>query len=88
MKGIEAVTSEGPRGPAYVRFSRQAVAATRPSNIDDEVIVDYDGEGKVIGIELVSLSNDTIAALMDVPRRNDLDLSGLLAHPFAPSSAA
>ncbi len=87
MKGIELVTSEGPRGPAYVRFSRNAVARTEPTEADDEVVVDYDAQGDVVGIELVSISNETIDALVDVARNHKLDLSALLARSFAATPA-
>ncbi|MFY9780671.1 MAG: DUF2283 domain-containing protein [Candidatus Baltobacteraceae bacterium] len=88
MRGIEVVTSEGPAGPAYVQFSRNSVARTEPTEIDDEVIVDYDADGSIVGIELVSISNETISALLEVARRNELDLSALLSRSFAAPSAA
>ena len=52
MKGIVLVTSEGPRGPAYIRFSREPVASTEPTEAQDEVVVDYDASGGVVGVEL------------------------------------
>lgn len=73
------ITSEGPRGPAYVRFSSEPVARTEPTETDDEVIVDYATDGGVVGVELVSLSAETIEALVGVARKNDLDLAGLFA---------
>lgn len=88
MRGIEVVTSEGPAGPAYVQFSRDSVARTEPTEIDDEVIVDYDADGNVVGIELVSISNETIGALLEVARHHGLDLSALLSRSFATPSAA
>jgi uncharacterized protein YuzE len=88
MKGIEVVTSEGPRGPAYIRFSRAPVASTEPTEAQDEVVVDYDAAGAVVGIELVSLGPDMITALVDVARKHDLDLSALFARPFAVPPAA
>jgi hypothetical protein len=42
VKSIQLVTSEGPRGPAYIRFSHELVASTEPSEAQDEVVVDYD----------------------------------------------
>jgi integrase len=55
VKRILCVTSEGPRGPACIRFSREPVASAEPSEAQDEVVVDYDASGGVVGIELVSL---------------------------------
>jgi len=83
MKGIAAMTSEGPRGPAYIRFSREPVASTEPTEAQYEVVVDYDAAGGVVGVELVSLGPDMFAALADVARKHDLDLSALLARSFA-----
>ena len=88
MRGIEVLTCEGLAGPAYVQFSGNSVALTEPTEIDDEVIVNYDADGNVVGIELVSISNDTISALLDVARRNALDLSALVSRSFAVPSAA
>lgn len=88
MKGIEVVTSEGPRGPVYVRFSREPVANTEPTETQDEVVVDYDAAGQVVGIELVSLGSEMIAGLVDVARKHELDLSALFSRSFAVSQAA
>jgi hypothetical protein len=82
------VTSEGPRGPAYIRFSREPIAFTEPTEAQDEVVVDYDAVGGIVGIELVSLGPEMFTALLDVARKHDLDLSALLARPFAVSPAA
>lgn len=79
MKGIVVVTSEGPRGPAYIRFSREPVASTAATEAQDEVV----------GVEFVSLGPEMFAALADVARKHDLDLSAWLARPFAvPPQAA
>jgi hypothetical protein len=88
MRGIQVVMSEGPRGPAYIRYSREPVASTEPTETQDEVVVDYDAAGGVVGIELVSLGPEMFAALLDVARKYDLDLSALLSHPLAVSPAA
>jgi uncharacterized protein YuzE len=88
MRGIQVVTSEGPAGPAYIRFSSERVASTEPTEAEDDVVVDYDASGGVVGVELVSLGLEVFAALLDVARQHDLDLSALLSRPFAVPPAA
>ena len=88
MKSIELVTSEGQDGPVYVRFSREKVASTDPTEVEDEVVVDYDAAGQVVGIELVSICPETIAAFVDAARQHDLDIRALFARTFAVPSAA
>jgi uncharacterized protein YuzE len=88
VKGIQVVTSEGPRGPAYIRFSNEAVASTEPWENHDEIVVDYDASRAVVGIELVSLGPDVINGLVEIARLNDLDLRALVSHSFDASSAA
>lgn len=83
MPGILLVTSEGPWGPAYIRFSHESVASTEPTEEQDEVVVDYDAAGQVVGVELVSLGVEAIAAFVTMARKHDLDLSALFARSFA-----
>jgi len=87
MKPIQAVTSEGLSGPAYIRFSKESVATTEPWDDRDDVIVDYDDSGAVVGVELITLDPDVIDTLLEVAHRNDLDLSALVAHSFETSPA-
>ncbi|MGP6157015.1 MAG: DUF2283 domain-containing protein [Vulcanimicrobiaceae bacterium] len=82
------MTSEGPRGPVYIRFSDDPVYRTEPAERDAELIVDYDVAGAVTGIELVSISLGAFTSLLDVARSNDLDLAALLARSFTASTAA
>lgn len=88
MKGIQVVTSEGQRGPAYIRFSNEPVARTEPWEHEQELVVDYDDAEEVAGIELVTLGLGVLNALVEVARVNDLDLSALVSHSFDVSSAA
>lgn len=88
MKSIREVSSQGTRGPAYIRFSGEPIAGTEPWKPDSDVIIDYDEAGEVVGIELVALGPEAIDALVDVARRHGLDLSALLAHSFGVSPAA
>jgi uncharacterized protein YuzE len=88
VKSILCVTSEGARGPAYIRFSREPIVFTEPTEAQDEVVVDYDAVGGVVGIELVSLGLKMFTALVDVAYKHDLDLSTLLSRSFAVSPAA
>jgi uncharacterized protein YuzE len=85
MKSIMCVTSEGPRAPAYIRFSIEPVASTEPTEAQDEVVVDYDAAGGVVGIELVSLVPTVIAAFFDMACEHDLELSALFTRSFAVS---
>lgn len=81
MKSIKTVTSAGPDGPTYIRFSDKEVASTAPS-AHEELIVDYDASGRIVGIELISLGPDAFEALAGVAKKNELDLSPLFARPF------
>ena len=88
MKGIQVVTSEGAHGPAYIRFSHEPVVRTEPWESQDDLVLDYDAVGGVVGIELLSLGLEAINALVEVARANELDLSALVAHSFDVSPAA
>jgi hypothetical protein len=88
VKGIVGVSSEGPRGPAYVRFSHEPPARTEPWERDDALVVDYDAAGEVVGIELVTLSPEAMNGLLELARLKGLDLSALVAHSFLTSPAA
>ena len=88
MRAIEAVTSEGPRGPAYIRFSQGTVARTETWQDNDDLVIDYDADHAVVGVELISLGPDVMEALVDAARRNGLDLSALVAHSFSVFPAA
>ena len=88
MKSIQEVASQGPRGPAYVRFSSEPVASTRTWEQNDDVVVDRDAKHEVVGIELVSIDPSAIKALVEVARLNDLDLSALVTRSFSASPAA
>jgi uncharacterized protein YuzE len=64
--------------PVYVRFSNERVANTNETE-NPEVLVDYDAQGHVIGIELISATPDEIEMLAKLARKHDLDLAGLFA---------
>ena len=74
------ITSEGPDGPAYVRYSREARTATHATPVDPDVVVDYDRAGNIVGIELVCLEQNDIAVMaalafvhsLDMPQPSDL----------------
>jgi uncharacterized protein YuzE len=63
--------------PFYIRFSNEPVANTNETE-NPEVLVDYDAEGCVIGVELIGTTPDEIETLASA-RKHDLDLSGLFA---------
>jgi uncharacterized protein YuzE len=88
MRPIQEVRSEGPQGPAYIRFSNEPVARTEPAEFDDDLIVDYDAAGSVVGVELVTIGHGVLNALIEVARLNDLDLAALLTSRTFPSSSA
>ncbi len=87
MRSIREVTSEGERGPAYIRFSLDPVARTEPWQPDSDLVVDYNAAGDVVGVEVVTVGPSVIDALAAVARRHDLDLSALVAHSFHTSPA-
>ncbi|MDQ6632255.1 MAG: DUF2283 domain-containing protein, partial [Verrucomicrobiota bacterium] len=52
---------------AYVRFSRNKVARTK--SVDKEgiiIAIDFDGNGEVIGIELVGVSEFSVKSLLNL----------------------
>lgn len=87
MKHLLEMTTEGAQGPAYLRYARASVANTQPSEEDEDVVIDITADGSVVGVELVSVNPETIAALVKVARRLNLDLSPLFAHPITPHAA-
>jgi uncharacterized protein YuzE len=87
-KSIQVVTSEGARGPVYIQFSTEPVANTEPANFEDDLVIDFDAAGGVVGIELVSTGIEVLEALVKVARNNDLDLTALIARSFAAPAAA
>ena len=86
-KAIQVVTSEGPHGPVYIRFSNEPVANTEPATFEDDLVIDFDAAGGVVGIELVSTGLEVLEALVKVARTYDLDLTALIARSFAPAAA-
>jgi uncharacterized protein YuzE len=62
--------------PVYIRFSHEPVAGGEITE-NPEVVIDFDVEGRVIGIELISTTPDEIEMLARVARKHDLDLTGL-----------
>jgi len=54
----------------YIRVSRNKVATTREVDGKDEVLADYDSNGKLVGIEVLSpVKLKRIVRLIDEPRR-------------------
>jgi hypothetical protein len=45
--------------------------------------VDYDAAGRVVGVKLISLGPEMIAAFVEVAREHELDLSALFSRSFA-----
>jgi hypothetical protein len=88
VRAIQVVTSEGPRGPVYIRFSSEPISQSEPAEFEDDLIVDYDAQGGVVGVELVSIDLGVFNALVEVARSNELDLAALLSRSFAVSPAA
>lgn len=88
MKSIRSIRSEGPQGPVYIAFSDEDVADTEPIEENDEVVVDFGADGSVVGIELVSVSSETLAGLLLVAKTHKLDLSALFARSLSPQRAA
>ena len=88
MKPIKSVSSEGTAGPAYLRFSNEPVAQTEVWDDGNDVVVDFDAAGSVVGVELVSVDPDVIEALVEIARRYELDLSALVARSFDASPVA
>jgi uncharacterized protein YuzE len=80
MRSIRSVRSEGPQGPVYITFSDDIVTDTEPIEENDEVVVDYGADGEVVGVELVSVSSETLEGLLLVARIHDLDLGALFAR--------
>ncbi len=75
---VEIESNETLRGPIYLRFSNQTVERTE-SYSSGEVNVDLDHHHELIGIEMLSLGPNQIAALADIVRAHDLDLRPLFS---------
>ncbi|HEV3157149.1 MAG TPA: DUF2283 domain-containing protein [Candidatus Baltobacteraceae bacterium] len=81
------MTTEGARGPAYLRYAQTLVADTQPSEEDEDVVIDVAADGSVVGVELVSVNSATITALVKVANHLDLDLSLLFSRPITPQAS-
>jgi uncharacterized protein YuzE len=80
MKGIIAIErDEESDSPVYIRFSNEPVSGGEITE-NPEVVVDYDAEGNVIGIELISTTPDEIEMLAKLAKKHDLDLTALFAR--------
>ncbi len=79
MKQPIEVTSEGPEGPAYVRYSRDERVMTRATPANPDVVVDYDRVGNVIGVELVCLEREDLRILAALAHVHSLALPPLRA---------
>jgi len=88
MRSIRSIRSEGPQGPVYITFSDDIVTDTEPIEENDEVVVDYGADGEVVGVELVSVSCDTLDGLLQITRIHDLDLGALFARSIPLKHAA
>lgn len=75
-------SSEGIAGCPRLRFSIEEIEE------EEDVVVDYVADGSVVGVELVSICPETVAALGKVARRYDLDLGALFARPIVLPHAA
>jgi uncharacterized protein YuzE len=82
-KSIQVLTSESAQGPVYIRFSDEPIANTEPTEFEDDLVVDFDAAGGVVGIELVSTGLEVLEALVKVARENNLDLTALVTRSFA-----
>jgi len=83
---LEITFSNGKALAAYLYFKQDRSApSARSEKIDDDLIVDYDSNGKPIGLEIVSPSTTSIeqikAALnkLNIEPISDKDLSPLQA---------
>jgi uncharacterized protein YuzE len=88
MRSIRSIRSEGPQGPVYIAFSDVVVADTEPIEENDEVVVDYGPDGELVGVELVSVSSETLEGLLQIARIHDLDLGALFARSIPSKHAA
>ncbi len=58
------------RGVAAAYFSLSAAASTRQEKLDDARIIDYDADGKVVGVEFITPSRGM--DLTGVPRATEI----------------
>ena len=80
MSQIVEIETEDPAGPVYLRFSNDAAAARSEITENPEVVIDYDAQGNVIGVELITTTPDEIETLARIAKRHDLDLAALFSR--------
>jgi uncharacterized protein YuzE len=72
-------------GALYIRLSDQSVARTR--SVDDNTAVDLDDEGRVVGIEVISIAHPwPIADILDgydIPAAEEAQLRVYFPHAVA-----
>ena len=61
----------------YLYYSRDPVARTQTLDENEEVAVDFDGSGEVVGIEIVAPDDETIALATRFALDHDLSLVGV-----------
>lgn len=80
MTELLAIDSDGPRGPVYLTFSEAVIATTEPTEDDDELVVDYDALGGVVGVEIVAVTPARIVRLVALAATHELDLGALFTR--------
>jgi len=80
MTELLAIGSDGPRGPVYLTFSKENIATTEPAEDDDELVVDYDASGGIVGVEVVAVTPERIVRLVALAATHGLDLGALFTR--------
>ena len=80
MRPIVEIETEHPEGPVYLWFAEKGDAARSEISDNPEVVVDYDANENVIGVELITTTPDEIETLAKIAKRHNLALTALFAR--------
>jgi uncharacterized protein YuzE len=83
-----AVEREPEHNIAYLRYQEDVPGSTGQTvgYADHQVNVDFDEAGAIVGIEVLSLGAEELAALAEIAKAYELDLSPLIGGTI-PSAA-
>ncbi len=71
-------------GAAYVRYGSRGERATSV-RLSEDVVVHYDADNRVVGIELIEVRPDSIQAAETFASQNALDFPSLQQYTRAPA---
>lgn len=83
---LEMTFRKGRAFAAYLRLEGALAQAARTEKITESLLVDFDEDGRAVGVEILSFDDDTVGRINDVLR--SVGHPALSDHELAPLRAA